>query len=249
MYMNKYLAIFSALYCKYHKVLPSQGSDGDEVKVGRHTVRLELPVAFFPLVCYPSPTLPTDPRSLLSPLSMKFQVGFLLLALQFGAVAADKRSRHAQLAYKRQNILVPSSSSSSSSSVPPHTVGTPSTGVTTTVSSTATPSASTPSTASSVPATASIPAVSGPGATVISSTSVFLSVTPTPAVSGFPQLTQITSGMPSQATSTVTATYTPGAQAPISGAPPLPSACKCYPLGSLVPFLFLFSNGVVYSRV
>ena len=158
---------------------------------------------------------------------MKFQLGFLLLALQLGAVTADKRSRHAHLAHKRQNALVASGSSTSSSSAPTLAK---TTGASTQATSTGPAiTTSTPSSASSVPATAtvsgSVPTLSGPP-TGISTISVSLSVTPTPAVTGIPQLTQITSGLPSQATDTVTATYTPGASAPISGAPPLPSACK-----------------------
>ncbi|KAF8347810.1 chitin deacetylase [Amanita rubescens] len=142
---------------------------------------------------------------------MKFQISFLLLALQLSVAMADKRSWHARQAHKRQNTLL---TSSTSSPLVPAAGTTAMTKPTSTGS--AAPPASTPG--SSAPA-ASIPAMSG-----ITSSSVYLSYTPTPAVSGIPQLSQIASGMSSQPTSTVTATYTPGANAPVSGAPPLPSA-------------------------
>ncbi len=145
---------------------------------------------------------------------MKFQISFLLLALQLGVAMADKRSKHARMAHKRQNALLTSSSVKATSSAPVPAAGT----AATTSTGSAAPPASTPGT--SAPA-ASIPAVSG-----LTTSSVYLTYTPAPAVSGIPQLSQIASGMSSQPTSTVTATYTAGAKAPISGAPPLPSACK-----------------------
>ncbi|KAF8630464.1 hypothetical protein AX15_002913 [Amanita polypyramis BW_CC] len=143
---------------------------------------------------------------------MKLQIGFLLLALQFGVALGDKRSRqHAHLAHKRQNLapnLAATSPTTSKASSAPA------------VSSTSTVSSATgPAVPSVSSSAASAPAIPG---TLIPSV-VSLSSTPTPTATGIPLLTQITSGMPSQPTDTVTATYTAGAQAPVSGAPPLPS--------------------------
>lgn len=155
---------------------------------------------------------------------MRFRFSFLLLVLQLGAAMAGKRSRHAQLAHKRQNALPASGSSVKAASSPPVlAAATAATTKPTSTGSTA-PPASTPGSSAPTNATPSIPAVSGSAG--LTTSSVYLTYTPSPAVSGIPPLSQINSGMSSQPTSTVTATYTPGANAPVSGAPPLPSACK-----------------------
>lgn len=53
-------------------------------------------------------------------------------------------------------------------------------------------------------------------------------VTVVPAATGtaIPPIESITFGMPTKATLPVTATFAAGASVPVSGAPPLPTACK-----------------------
>ncbi|PFH51851.1 carbohydrate esterase family 4 protein [Amanita thiersii Skay4041] len=62
---------------------------------------------------------------------------------------------------------------------------------------------------------------------------------PTPTASGIPPLSQITSGMSSQATQPVTTTYKAGASPPVSGAPSLPTSfvfkASDWPLQDKIP--------------
>jgi hypothetical protein len=58
--------------------LPSQGSDGDEVKGIQDQLELQVCYGFFLIVApSPSPTLSTDRRSLLSPLNNEVPTWFL----------------------------------------------------------------------------------------------------------------------------------------------------------------------------
>ncbi|KAF8637614.1 hypothetical protein AX17_002683 [Amanita inopinata Kibby_2008] len=137
---------------------------------------------------------------------MRLQVGILVLALQLGTAYADKR--HVQVAHKRQNVHAAVSPPS------PATTGT----------NTATPAtapASAPISAPTVPAVPTVPGVVTASSSITGLVS--LTSTPIPTISGIPQLSQITSGMPSQATDTVTTTFNAGATPPVSGAPVLPS--------------------------
>jgi hypothetical protein len=78
---------------------------------------------------------------------------------------------------------------------------------------------STGGTASASPSTAGLSSRTVPAAASPTDSNV-----PSPQ-GDVPPLRDITSGMPTHPTQTVTATYNPGATPPINGAPPLPTKC------------------------
>jgi hypothetical protein len=103
---------------------------------------------------------------------------------------------------------------------------------------------------------ASIPAVpvSATGAPVVTPTPVVLTTTSAATGTGLRPLSEISSGMATQSGLPLTATYTAGQAAKISGAPPLPSPCTCRVLCACSPsnivadMIFISSPFLIFSR-
>ncbi|KAM6497063.1 hypothetical protein JOM56_007536 [Amanita muscaria] len=199
---------------------------------------------------------------------MRFNFACLLLLIQFILVdATNRRARHINLAHKRQNPATSpakgvtnaptATSSPSPSPSPPPPPPPPPPPVHQTTATNNPPPPATPVNQSPPPAgtpsppgspvnssgspapttgTPSVPVPPGAAGTTLGA--VTLSVTPTPTMPGIPQLAQITSGMPSQATDTVTATWPAGTTGPVPGAPPLPT-----------PFVFQMSDWPTQDHV
>jgi hypothetical protein len=152
--------------------------------------------------------------------TMRTQVLAAILSLLAASHTHAFNNRHAGVAHRRQATTLSSSSSSSSST-----------------SSTT----STTQTTSQSPSAGTQPTPSVTTATTTSATTITSAPPPPAAGTGIPPIQNITSGMPSQLTLPVTATFAAGASPPISGAPGLPTPCMLSSHLSIVGLVIFFS--------